>query len=38
MRGLHNQIGQWPPVHVVPVQLDIIGLPDHLVHVSGFGG
>jgi hypothetical protein len=26
------------PVHVFRMQLDLIGLPHHPVHISGFGG
>jgi hypothetical protein len=39
MRGLHDWLAEAIlPVHVVWTQIDLKSLPDHLVHVSGFGG
>jgi hypothetical protein len=40
IRGFYDRLRQRPssPVHVVWMQLDLNGLPNHLVHVSGFGG
>lgn len=40
MSGFCDQLRQRPslPVHVVRMQLNLSGIRDHLVHVSGFGG
>lgn len=40
MSGFCDQLRQRPslPVHVVQTQLNLSGICDHLVHVSGFGG